>query len=198
MRTGQHDRRDELLDRGLQLFNRGRDRFAAVFLHRAAGLGSIEAVGALSMLYASVDSPIHDASLAQHWSDRYVFLLHAHAQVDPECKLKLSMVFRNGARLARNEPKALRLLQEAATEGSPSAEYLLAVQHRFGWMGAEHDVGLWRMWIERAVAQGHPEATFDLGRHVFEFEDSEAGRVLIEKAASLGIDAAIDYLKSAR
>ncbi len=82
-------------------------------------------------------------------------------------------------------PSPFEALRSAAAKGDPDAEFRLAQAFQLG-KGVPKDTELAIMWYRRAVAQGHAQASDELGFLLFSHGDRRAAMPYVERAAARG------------
>lgn len=81
--------------------------------------------------------------------------------------------------------QALQALRAAATAGDPDAQFRLAQTYQLG-KGTGTDAETAIMWYRRAAAQGHAQASDELGFLLFSHGDRKLAMPYVEKAAARG------------
>lgn len=104
----------------------------------------------------------------------------------------LGELYRDGVSVRRDLGEAMRWYKLAADRGDRQAQFALGIGHLNG-AGAAKDRKIARDWLERAAAQNHAGALYNLGVMAIdaEFQDFPRAAGLFRRAAELGdMDAA--------
>lgn len=120
----------------------------------------------------------------------------AAAQGHMRAKKELSLMYRNGFGVEKDEAKARALLEEAAEEGLAEAQYSLSLAYRFGEELVEKDEAKAFDLMQRAASQEHAGAQLSLGMWYYygdapAREDRRAAAHWLKKAAENGDAAAM-------
>ena len=99
----------------------------------------------------------------------------------------LGELYRDGVSVRRNLNEAMRWYKLAADRGDRQAQFALGIGHLNG-VGAARDRKIARDWLEKAAAQNHAGALYNLGVMAIdaEFQDFPRAGDLFRKAAELG------------
>lgn len=104
----------------------------------------------------------------------------------------LGELYRDGLAVRRNPVEAVRWYRLAAERGDRQAQFAMGVAHLNG-VGAPRDRKTAREWLQKAAAQNHGGALYNLGVIAIDndIQDFAGAAVLFRKAAELGdMDAA--------
>ena len=82
---------------------------------------------------------------------------------DPQAHTLVARIYAEGLGVPKDEAQALYWLRNAAERKQPEAEYLLAIVHRHGWLGAPRNPKLSLHLLQRSALQDHAAAQFELG-----------------------------------
>lgn len=85
---------------------------------------------------------------------------------DPLAMFSLSLAYRKGKLVPKNERIAFDWLTKAADAGDVNAQNNLGAEYQFGGLVAK-DIRRAFHWYEKASAQGHPTAQFNLAVHFY-------------------------------
>jgi TPR repeat protein len=80
----------------------------------------------------------------------------------PDFQLTLGKMYRNDQDLKHDYPKAMKLFQQAAAQGSVEAQYQIAELYEFG-EGVARDPAEAMKWFRQAAENGNAEAQFEIG-----------------------------------
>lgn len=140
-----------------------------------------------------------DDNLSESWYSSYIFNLTVRwNKGDIAAARELAGCYQYGDVVGIDEGKAFRLYSECAKSGDGQSQFHLSSLWRHGLCGLSKNGEAALYWLDMAVQAEYPEALYQKGLDLTEGRDLEScksGRVLIEKAASLGFWPAQKYLR---
>lgn len=119
-------------------------------------------------------------------------LCAAAAQAAPRAaaNFDLGRMYRNGAGVVRDSPRAFALIDSAARDGLPAAMFIASLMLATG-EGTVRDAASSRRWLEAAAELENPEAMQQLAMHLregapgYERDEPRAARLLDELAHAM-------------
>lgn len=114
----------------------------------------------------------------------------ARSEKEPFYKVTLGVLHGKGVVVDKDESKYVQLVQEAAGTGYPDACYKMGLFHLNGLNGVRIDYAKAKTYLDKAVAENHPNAYWQLGGMYFHGKgvpkDAAKYRELNEKGVELG------------
>lgn len=157
----------------------------------AAKQGHIEACYYVGLYYQNGKGVTQNIEEAIHWYEK------AAVNNDRDALYHLAMIL---VRLEDKDWETIhRLLQKAAKQDHPNAQYNLAVMYQKG-DGVQIDMNRAIQWYEKAAESGIPNAQYNLGMIYFEGKfvekDEAKAKSLWKDAAKAGFKPAIELVQS--
>lgn len=129
-----------------------------------ADKGEMHACLYLGLIFKTGDGVEKNEAKANFWYARHRHGLEASAlQGDLAAVFELAKIYQFGDNVQVDYARAMSLLSSAADHGHAGAQFHLAAIYNYGWCGYARDPAKYRLWLERAVANRHPEALYTFG-----------------------------------
>lgn len=154
---------------------RRNERAAETYLLRAARQGIAIAKWRLGRFYRIKGK----FSLARQWLLEVKHL--------PEAKIEIANMIAEGKGFEKNPQEAGQLLQEAAEEGEPFAQYIVGTEYLFGVNERQKNIQQGILYLQQSAENGIVEASYNLGVFYIENKDFAEAATWFLKSAWAGV-----------
>jgi TPR repeat protein len=138
-------------------YSAGNVEAAFPLMKKLAEEGHAAACFLLALMYGSGEGTPIDKGAYRYWLEKFESLAK---EGNPSAQWQLSCNLRWGNHFPLDISSANHWLAQAAENGDADAQFHLAHYVQYGEYGFEQDSAKAESWLEKAVAQQHPEALY--------------------------------------